>query len=597
MIEPAINSDLSKSKPQRFLEYLLLAVCLCVIALRATLTEGLASQLTSQASLCNTIYSLSLTAVLIISFIVWFIWSFCSSRFVYRLTSLEIGLCLFTIAAVISTVIASNKRAAITDFIMLIAPMLMAMLLIQILDSDSKIKLLLIVIIALGVVSAYQCAEQFFFSNKMTIEQYEQAPERILQPLGIEPGSFGQMLFEHRLYSRGVHGFFTTSNSAGSFALLASFACIGLLIEKFQNRKSNPFVQWQLLACATVLAAVLFGFFITRSKGATLAGLIAAAMFIIYLLFGNWVKAHKKVILIASTLLIAAGGCMVVWHGLGHGRLPGGNSMLVRWQYWHSSGQMFADYPLTGVGPGNFKDFYPHYKPASALESVADPHNFLLSILTQYGPLGLIGFLALVFLPLLKITSPRAKSLSEADRPEPPFIILAIIYLIIISAALRLIRPMILPIAPSVSTVEKKAAVIMLYVMPMIIFIFGFLLLTVAVYPRRNAQDTIRKTNVTVVALFCACLGLLIHNLIDFAIFEPGVFCSFWAMVAVLTALDFHHRDRKHLVLKPSGFVKALSAAGGLVVIFVFLNYAVISPIKSAAKIDKVEQAVLLDQF
>ncbi|MHC4457459.1 MAG: tetratricopeptide repeat protein, partial [Planctomycetota bacterium] len=47
----------------------------------------------------------------------------------------------------------------------------------------------------------------------------------------------------------------------------------------------------------------------------------------------------------------------------------------------------------------------------------------------------------------------------------------------------------------------------------------------------------------------------------------------------------------------PSGFVKALSAAGGLVVIFVFLNYAVISPIKSAAKIDKVEQAVLLDQF
>ena len=81
-------------------------------------------------------------------------------------------------------------------------------------------------------------------------------------------------------------------------------------------------------------------------------------------------------------------------------RLPGGNSMLVRWQYWAASAHMIADHRMTGVGPGNFADYYTHYKPAAALESVADPHNVLLSLMTQYGPLGLIGFLAMVFVPL-----------------------------------------------------------------------------------------------------------------------------------------------------------------------------------------------------
>ena len=89
-----------------------------------------------------------------------------------------------------------------------------------------------------------------------------------------------------------------------------------------------------------------------------------------------------------------------VLYGIEHGRLPGGNSMLVRWQYWTASAQMVADHPLSGVGPGNFSDYYPHYKPAAALESVADPHNWPLSLITQYGPLGLLGFLAMLCLPL-----------------------------------------------------------------------------------------------------------------------------------------------------------------------------------------------------
>ena len=390
-----INSTLPKSKSQTIVEYILLGVCLCVLAIRTTLTESPTVQSTTMpASLADNIYTLSISAVLIFSFVLWLVWSFCSRQFSYRFTGIEIGLSLFCIAAVIAGFAASNKRLAITNFATLLAPAMMAILLVQILDSHSKIKLLLCVVAALGVVSAYQSAEQLFSSNQMTIEQYEQAPQTILEPLGIQPGTFAQFLFEHRLYTKGIRGFFTTSNSAGSFALLATFAAIALFIEKLKNmsfprnlsraesRERESILHIAL--CGIAVAAVIFALVITRSKGVIISSIFAATLFILLLRFGDWVKAHKLIITIACFLLFVVAVFIVARYGLTHGRLPGGNSTLVRWQYWHASVKMFADHPLTGVGPGNFTNFYPRYKPAECLSPSQTPtiscSAFLLSM-------------------------------------------------------------------------------------------------------------------------------------------------------------------------------------------------------------------------
>jgi hypothetical protein len=209
------------------------------------------------ANLNDTVYSLLMSTVLIISFAVWFITGFFSKRFSYRLTGIEVGLFIFSAAAIICVFSAANKRAAITNYVTLLAPILMAVLLVQILDSQVKIKLLLAVIAALGVVSAYQCAEQYFVSNQMTIEQYEQNRQALLDPLGIQPGTFAHFLFEHRLYTKGVRGFFTTSNSAGSFALLASFAAIGLFVDKLKNRKYGVHGPLRFVCCGIAVAIVI----------------------------------------------------------------------------------------------------------------------------------------------------------------------------------------------------------------------------------------------------------------------------------------------------------------------------------------------------
>ncbi len=592
MTKAAISSSSSKSKGQVVLEYVLLALCLCVITLRAMFTESPAAQSAAlPANLNDSVYSLSMSAVLFLSFVVWLIMGLYSKRFVYRFSGIEVGLCIFCIAAIVAGFAAANKRAAITNFVTLLGPVLLAILLVQILDSHARIKLLMAVIAALGVVSAYQCAEQFSVSNQMMIEQYEQDRDAVLEPLGIQPGTFAQFLFEHRLYTKGVRGFFTTSNSAGSFALLASFAAIGLFVDKFKNRKYDSFGSRRFLICGIAVAIVIFGFVITRSRGAIAASLTAAAMFVAYLLFGNWLKAHKKTILCVCLLLVIAGGCVVVRYGIAHGRLPGGSSMFVRWQYWTGAAKMYADYPLTGVGPGNFGSFYPHYKSPSALETVADPHNFVLSILTQYGPLGLIGFLAVVLVPLCRAVShgPAPPS-AETRQHEPVFFKLAVPMVIVVSAALLFIRPILSPLPPVGSLQEKNAAIIVLYVMPMVVFIIGFLLLTAGEVSNKTGQ-----VNIIAAGLFCACLGVLIHNLIDFAVFEPGVFTTFWAIIACLIALDFSHKSRRQFVGKPALFTRVLVTAGVLVLVWAYFNYAFVPVAKAGANIKLAMQSVGYD--
>ena len=594
MIKAVVSSNLSKSKGQVVLEYVLLALCLCIIALRTTFTQGPTTQSTGLlGDLSDIVRSLSMSTILILSFVIWFVWSFCSKRFLYRFSGIEIGLCIFIIAGIVAGFAAADKRAAITSFVTLLSLILMAILLVQILDTQSKIKLLLCGIAALGVVSAYRCTEQFS-ENEQLIKFYEDNRDEVLAKQNVTQNTLEHFQFKHRLYSRDIRGFFTTSNSAGSFALLASFAVIALLIDKFKNRKYDPSGSVWLVTCGIAASAVILGLAVTRSKGAIAGSLMAAVMFIAYLLFGLWLKAHRKAVFIVSVLLVIAGAGMVIWYGSTHDRLPGGNSMLVRWQYWHASAKMYADYPITGVGPGNFPHFYLHYKPAAALESVSDPHNFLLTILTQYGPLGLVGFLVMILVPLWRASGNHTLPSPKAQEREPAFKKLAIPFLIVVSAALLLIRPVLSPMQAAGSLIEWIAAVIILYVMPVVIFIVGFLLVAAPLHERRRTKGERRAWSVTSAALFCAVLGVLIHNLIDFAIFEPGVFATFWAIIACLIAIrqEAEQKSRTQSVLKPAPAVKMLIAAGVLILVGAYFNYAFIPAAKVAAKIKPATSAI-----
>ena len=584
MTNEKINADCVKSTGQIIFEYVLLTISLAVIALRTTLTEGLNVQGTAQPiNLGDNVYSLSISAVLIFALLAWFAFNLCSGRCQYRFTLIEVGLVLFCLAVLISSTTAANKRAAITNAIIFITPILTAVLLIQILDSPIKIKLVLITIAASAVLCSYQSLDQLISSNQVAIEQYEKAPQTMLAPLGIQPGSFQQFLFEHRLYSQGIKGYFTTSNSAGSFAILAAFAAFALLIDKVKNQKSLTPMPLSTLATALAAAIITAGLLITKSKGAIIAFTIAAVMFAAYLCCPRWIKKHKKLLLVLALLLFISAASAIITYGIKHDTLPGGPSMLVRWQYWKGAAKIYAQNQPFGIGPGNFAHAYTKYKPPAALETVADPHNFLLSLLAQYGTLGLVAFLAILYVPLKQTISPKnSEYITKKPQLELNFKTIATISLAVTSFTLLVIRPTVQPITFAASAVEKIAASILLYITPVLVFVAGFILLAVE---KKHSQKT--QNNITIAALFCAVVACLIHNLIDFAIFEPAVFTAFWAVIACLTALNLLKNPRPCLIIKTTKLAKIITFALAVTAIWAYFNYALTPVTKTSATIRK----------
>lgn len=592
------NPDSPKSRAIVLLDHGILVLCLIVIALRTTFVESVQSGSIS-TNISDTLHSLSVSFVLIFAFVLWLLLNLCGKKFYYRFTAMEAGLCLLILAAVISGFAAPDKRQAINHIALLLAPALMAVLLVQLLDSPSKVTIVLAVIAALGVVSTGEAIEQRLISNQVTIEQYEQDPNSFLRQLSIEPDSLRKFLFEHRLYSRGVRGFFTTRNSLGSFLLMTFFAAVALLIDKLKNRKAESLRPGHLLACGSAAAFLLVGLALTRSKGAIIGLIFGGLLFAASLGFGSWLKAHKKIILIVSLLLVVGGVCAVASYRLTHDRLPGGSSMLVRWQYWRAAAAMYADHPLTGVGPGHFSDFYTRYKPAAAIESVADPHNFPLSMLTQYGPLGLVALLAMIGLPLWRVTAATLGPSPSVFRAvgRAPLRTLALACSLLVSVALLVVRPIISP-STQADTVDVIIYVIVrLYVAPVALFFIGFLLLSV---PLRKTPVGGRRQpheSVVVPALFCAVLGVCLHNLIDFAIFEPGVWTTFWAMIACIIAADAQSKARATFTAGPAPLVTTCAMLAVMAVFLASLIFALVPVTSSTTKIQLARQAVSAGRF
>jgi hypothetical protein len=521
-------------------------LCLSILALRVTYTESPTAQvLTTPGSLGDTVYSLTLSGLLIFAFVLWLLWGIFTGRLVYRVTGIEIGLAAFGLASVISAWGASDKREAITQIVTLLGPLFAALLLVQVLDHPAKVRVVLVVLVGLGIVSAYQSAEQFFISNAATIEQYEKDPQMLLEPLGIETGTFQHFLFEHRIYSRSVRGFFTTSNSAASFSILACAAAAVLLLHRLRDCKAREVVPRYGLFAALAMILTAAGLFLTQSKGGILAFFTGLALCGLLAGIDRWLPVLKRrilLILVPLTVLLAAGtGYAMIRYGMTHGRLPGGNSMLVRWQYWVASAKMVVDRPLTGIGPGNFSDYYTHYKPAAALESVADPHNFLLSLLTQYGPLGLIGFLAMVSLPLWRLTQPAPPESAVPDtNRQLSFRTLALTVLFSACACLLLVRLLLLPtMADSLDLLLY--VIITAHIAPVAALVIGFLLVASPLDHGSGQRADFNSPTSSI--LGCAVLAVLLHNLIDFALFEPGVWLAFWIVIACLVAVRIQPQD------------------------------------------------------
>lgn len=249
------------------------------------------------------------------------------------------------------------------------------------------------------------------------------------QGIPLEPNALKS--WEDRLLSsREPLGFFALTNTFAAFLLLAMIlflACLSGLWKQHENygseeNQGNVWAKWFLLAGTILVAYCLL---LTKSRTAWIALVLGIGFLVVWGRAGNRFRFTPQ----RGMWFTGAGICllMVAWWTGGVDKLilsEAPKSLQYRLSYWQTTGQILAEHPLTGTGPGNFRSFYQQHKPAESSEEIIDPHNFLLDLWVSAGLLGVIG-LGFVFYGVWKnrrSLNTASNSQTEATKPqgEPP---------------------------------------------------------------------------------------------------------------------------------------------------------------------------------
>lgn len=247
-------------------------------------------------------------------------------------------------------------------------------------------QLLFVGAIALSVHALHQVA----ISLPETRAAYERNPDQALAELNLDapPGSATRARYESRLYSTEPLATFALANS---LAVLLSGALVALSFWIAHMLRTLPVNRSAVVAAGVAWLLILTAWLLTKSRTAYLSVIVVAAVTI-----GLWwwqqrrdsasginplVKHQPKWIAAVALSCIIAFGALVTL--LARDQLilsEAPKSVAYRLEYWQASARMILDFPLSGVGLGNFQSYYPRYKLETASEIVADPHNWLFDI-------------------------------------------------------------------------------------------------------------------------------------------------------------------------------------------------------------------------
>jgi len=146
-----------------------------------------------------------------------------------------------------------------------------------------------------------------------------------------------------------------------------------------------PLGLWSIFLVSNFSLSTLI-LYCTRSFGAWIGVLAATG---IGLMIWLWSSGNKKTAIILAVFLLLA--CVSIYFVKFNTR-AGMLSINSRVEIWQQSVWGLRAYPLLGIGPGTFKDFFPLHPDWQ----IPQPHNLYLAFLLQTGIIGFLGFILLL---------------------------------------------------------------------------------------------------------------------------------------------------------------------------------------------------------
>lgn len=244
-----------------------------------------------------------------------------------------------------------------------------------------------------AIIHATHAVHQVTVSLPATRALYQKDPDSALEKAGLDapPGSATRALYESRLlYSTEPVATFALTNSL-AVVLSAALVALGIVFVS-QWHVHDASTRWAMAFEVAALALLGAAWLLTKSRTAFLSVLPITAVSTTLWMWQHRNTANQPAsinarqmgrrwlaaIVVVIVLLFGSALALLSRDTLILSEAP--KSIAFRLEYWQASAKMIFDYPLTGVGLGNFQSYYPRYKVATASEIIADPHNWLFDI-------------------------------------------------------------------------------------------------------------------------------------------------------------------------------------------------------------------------
>jgi O-antigen ligase len=256
---------------------------------------------------------------------------------------------------------------------------------------------------------------------------YAANPDETLREIGqwFPLGSPERDRFEARLASPEPLATFALTNSLAGFLVAWLIVALGIAWNLFANRRQslNGVTMLRFAGLVAMLALILACLVLTRSRSAYLA--LAVGVLLLPLVAQVWKRAipWKGLGAAGAVLLLVGGGLFAALGGSERALLTdAGKSFDYRLEYWESTLDMIGAFPILGVGPGEFQNYYTMFKLPQASEEIRDPHNFLLEVWATGGTLAflaLVALLAALALFVWDLKPPQAAPSAAVPREAP----------------------------------------------------------------------------------------------------------------------------------------------------------------------------------
>ena len=333
-------------------------------------------------------------------------------RLVRRLTMVDAGVAALVVVCVGSSLLGLSRPAAMEFADRVVTPRvavnmiwewvglgLVYFLARQLVASRTEARALVAVMIALAVILSAQGLYQVAVTLPQERAAYAENPDQVLQAVGqwFPAGSSERARFEARLASTEPLATFALTNSLAGFLLAWLILALGIAWRSWPRSTQGAAAIARYLGLLASMGVILVCLLLTKSRSACVA--LALGLLLLPFVVYEWrsAAARKAWLTAGGVALVLALGAAALLIGRDGTLLSEATKSLgYRLEYWDATLNMIADFPLFGVGPGEFQFYYTQYKPPQASEEISDPHNFLLEAWATGGTLAMLALVAVL---------------------------------------------------------------------------------------------------------------------------------------------------------------------------------------------------------